>query len=123
MGMTNSSTKLALKRIITSNKPNFLFVAEPWMSLDMFSLYWFLKLGLKLIVVNKMPNKMPNIWCFCKSSINPIIIYVGDEAIAFTIMIDNKVFGLVAIYASINCIIRRNMWIDLSNIPNNHKVL
>lgn len=69
------------------------------MSLDMFSLYWFLKLGLKLIVVKNMPNKMSNLWCFYKSSINPIIIYVGDQAIAFTTMIDNKVFGLVAIYA------------------------
>lgn len=65
---------------------------------------------------------MFNLWCFCKIFLFPIIIHVGDQAIAFTLMINNKVFGLAAIYASTNYISRRSLLNVLVNILNNHKV-
>ena len=35
-GITNSPSKLALKNLIIANKPDFIFVAEPWMPFDQF---------------------------------------------------------------------------------------
>lgn len=93
------------------------------MCVDRFTMNWFLKLGLKLIDVNNRPNMMSKLWCLCKkNSLNPIIIHAGNQSIAYTTLINNKAFGLIAIYALANYFTRRNLWMDLSNIVNNHKI-
>jgi hypothetical protein len=35
-GIANSSSKLALKRLINLHCPDFVFIAEPWMKFDSF---------------------------------------------------------------------------------------
>lgn len=69
------------------------------MSRDKVPQKYFLKLELKLIDITKRPNLKSNLWCVCKCQLDPVTIYIGSQAIAFTIMIDNLVFGLMAIYA------------------------
>ncbi|XP_058761210.1 uncharacterized protein LOC131634556 [Vicia villosa] len=49
-GLANSPTKLALKRIITVNKPDLVFISEPWMDVRKFPFRWLHRLGLKLFV-------------------------------------------------------------------------
>lgn len=46
-GIANSPTKLDLKRLILVNKPDFVFIYEPWMDVDNFSVRWLHRLGLK----------------------------------------------------------------------------
>lgn len=63
--------------------------------------FLFLSLGSlltgSLIIVNNRQNNLLNLWWFCKSFLLLIIIHVGDQAITFTLMVDNKIFGLATI--------------------------
>jgi len=60
----------------------------------------------------------PNLWCICSLSINPTILSIIDQYVAFSITENNKTFGMVAVYASTCYIRRRTLWHDLSNLLN-----
>lgn len=120
IGITNSSTKLTLKRLILKNRPQFIFVAEPWMVFPKFPTNWIRKLHLKMVALNNIGNLDPNLLFFYDSDLNLDILAIDDQFIYFTIKLQYKYFGLAAIYASINYVIRRDLWIKISNISSNH---
>jgi hypothetical protein len=62
-GLANSPTKLALKNLILVNKPDFCFIAEPWITADRFSASWLNRVGMKFFAVNIRGNLLPNLWC------------------------------------------------------------
>jgi len=59
-----------LKKLILQNKPDFVFVSEPWINFDDFPRKWLINLNLKLFAMNTRPNISPNLWCICKTNVN-----------------------------------------------------
>jgi exonuclease III len=119
-GIANKASKLALRRLVNSEKPDFIIIAEPWMSFDNFPRRWLHRLDLKLFSVNIRDNLLPNIWCICKNSLDPDLLYIDDQCVAFKITALEKSFCVAAVYAS-NCYIkRRSLWAKLSDLTMIH---
>lgn len=72
-----------------------------------------------MFVVNSRDNLLQDIWCFCKSEYNPIILLDDDQHIDSTIQLHNMTYGFSIIYASTNYIHRRNLWNSLNNTHAN----
>jgi exonuclease III len=72
-GIANTPSKLALKRFINVHNPDIVVIVEPWMDFTAFPRRWLQRLGLKLFCLNERDNLIPNIWCICKSTLQPQI--------------------------------------------------
>jgi len=115
-GLANSPSRLALKRFLCVNKPDFCFISEPWMEFESLPRGWFANLGYKLFAMNNRDTLQPNLWCLCTISLNPTIVQSTDQFVAFTFDFNNVNCGMVAIYASTCYIKRRHLWSSLQNI-------
>jgi len=116
--LTNSPTKLALKKLLVLHKPDLCFVAEPWIHIDNFSKLWLDRLGMKLFCVNDRGNLLSNLWCFCSKALTPVLINVDDQQITLQISLNTKCFTLFGVYAS-NCRLKRkDLWEKLQFIQN-----
>jgi len=98
--IANSPSKLALKNLILSHHPDFIFIAKPWMAFDRFPYTWLNRLGLKIFSLNTKLNLLPNLWCICASNLDPTVIDSDDQQVSFTLMINNTTTYFYAIYAS-----------------------
>jgi len=117
-GIANSPTKLSLKRLLNIYKPEFCFIAEPWMSLSNFPNKWFTRRNLKVFAVNARPNMLPSLWCICSTEIDPEIICIDDQHLSFTLKENGKSFGMFVVYASTDYVKRRTLWQSLTNVHN-----
>jgi hypothetical protein len=115
-GLANAPTRLALKRFLSVNKPDFCFISEPWMRFESIPRGWFTRLGYKLFAMNNRDTLNPNLWCMCTLSLNPTVVQTTDQLVAFTFDFHNVNCGIVAIYASTCYIKRRSLWSPLQNI-------
>jgi hypothetical protein len=118
-GLANSPSKLALKRFISLHKPDLLFISEPWLDYADFPIRWFHNLNLKMFAVNDRQH-LPNLWCFCKLSLNPIVLAIDSQHVSFSLIEDNKTLAFSAIYASVNYITRRNLWQSLTSLQSQY---
>jgi len=89
-GLANPPSRLALQRLITQHKPDFVFISEPWMDVAKFPKRWLSNLHLKMFALNNRPGMIPNIWCFCKVTLNPVIIASEAQHVSFTIIDDTN---------------------------------
>lgn len=121
-GLTNAPSRLALKRLINSNKPDFILFSEPWLDFINFLATWFHKLGVKLFALNVRHNNSPNLWCICKNDIVPTVLTSSDHHVTFVFSLKPVNFGVSAIYASSCCIQRRRFWSELSSIHSQHLI-
>jgi exonuclease III len=121
-GITNTSSRLALRRLIIVEKPDLVLVAEPWVCFHSFHDRWLHRLGYKLFALNNRDNLIPNLWCICKVSITPVVLEVDDQFVAFTCTEFDNMFGIAAVYASTCYIKRRQLWNKLSVLGNLHKI-
>lgn len=121
-GLANAPTRLALKRLLAVHKPEFCFIAEPWMSFDDLPRGWLNRLGYKLFASNFRDNLLPNLWCLCLINLNPTTVETSDQLVAFTFYNNNELFGITAIYAS-NCHVKRRLlWRDLQALQSNNQI-
>jgi len=118
-GLANSPSKLALHRLISLHKPDFIFIVEPWMDFNNFPPAWLNRLGIKLFTCNHRENLLPNLWCVCSNAIDPVVIDKDDQQVSFSFGLDNRQFYMSAIYASTNYIKRRDLWQKLSLLQAN----
>jgi len=119
-GLANYPSRLALKRLILLNKPDFVFISEPWMNFDDFPRRWLAELHLKLFAVNNRQNLLPNLWCFCKVSMDPIVLSSDSQQISFSLVENSKQFAFSVVYASTNYITRRSLWTVLTTLKSQH---
>jgi len=119
-GIANSPSRLALRRLIIQNKPDFVFLAEPWMSYNAFPANWLYRLNLKIFALNTRPYNLPSLWCICSTSLNPTIILSDDQQVTFKISINNIDLYLTAVYASVNNLRRKLLWQTLTNLLSSH---
>jgi hypothetical protein len=118
--MANSPTRLALKNLISTHKPDIVLLSDPWMNFDDFPKRWLVNLNLKLFAVNTRINQLPNIWCLCKLDLNPNVLSSDDQFVAFTILENDKLLAFSAIYASTNYVKRRRLWDSLNTLQSQH---
>jgi hypothetical protein len=118
--MANSPTRLALKNLISTHKPDIVLLSEPWINFDEFPKRWLDNLNLKLFAVNTRINQLPNIWCLCKLDLNPNVLSSDDQFVAFTILENDKLLAFSAIYASTNYVKRRRLWESLNTLQSQH---
>jgi len=119
-GLANSLTRLELKKLIALHKPDIILISEPWMNFEEFPKRWLVILKLKLFAVNNKPNMLPNLWCICKVSLDPVILVIDEQQVSFVLSEDNKHFALSAIYASTNYLTRKQLWNSLNMVQSNH---
>jgi exonuclease III len=115
-GVANSPSRLALKRLVSNNNPDFVFIAEPWMNFSDLPRGWLARMGLKMFCLNDRGQRQSNLWCLCKDNVNPNIISVNDQQVSFSYSDNNKSFYLAAIYASTDYAKRRDLLNCLSNL-------
>ncbi|XP_058761813.1 uncharacterized protein LOC131635226 [Vicia villosa] len=115
-GLANSPTKLALKRLIRVNKPDFVFIFEPWMEVKDALIRWLHRLGLKLFAINNKDGLDPNLWCCCRMELEPQVVAADSQQVFFLLKIHEKSFGISAVYASTNIVTHRVLWHNLSHL-------
>ncbi|XP_058784766.1 uncharacterized protein LOC131659617 [Vicia villosa] len=115
-GVANTPSRLALKRVIQTLKPDIILLVEPWMQYDKFPASWLDRLDMKLFVFNNRNQLNPNLWCICKKDINPLVLNCDSQHVAFTINYLNHTFGIAAVYASTCHVNRRQLWCSLASL-------
>lgn len=115
-GIANAPSRLALKRLILKHKPDFVFVAEPWMDYSNFPLTWFHRLGFKIFSCNSRENLLPNLWCFCTFNYNPIVVNKDEQQVSFSFILEENTFYVSAVYASTSYWKRKELWQKLTSL-------
>jgi len=121
-GLANSPTRLALKRFLLLHKPDFCFVSEPWMHIGNFPRGSFDRIGYKLFAMNDRNDLLPNLWCICTKNMNPAIVSISDQMVAFTFNHNGIVGGMIAEYASTCYLKRRELWNSLNLIQQQQNI-
>jgi len=119
-GIANSPSRLALKRLILLHKPDFIFLAEPWMNFNHFPASWLHRLGFKLFSFNNRDHLLPNLWCICSLHLDPILIDYDSQQVTFTINLNNNTLFFSSIYASTSNIKRKDLWHKLSSLQSRY---
>ncbi|WJX46320.1 rhamnogalacturonan endolyase [Trifolium repens] len=81
---------------------------------------WLVNLNLKCFASNTRLNNLPNLWCLCKTSLNPTLLASSDQHVSFTISDSNKTLAFSAVYASTNYLSRRKLWNELNSLQIQH---
>lgn len=61
-GVANVETRLVLKNLIITNKPDLVFVSEPMILMEQFVDRFWSRLNLKVFAVNDRGDLNPNLW-------------------------------------------------------------
>jgi hypothetical protein len=109
-GLANSPTKLALKNLLSLNKPDFCFISEPWLNISRISNSWWNRFGLKVFAVNNRNILLPNLWCLCSTHLTPTLIDVDNQLVSFVVDVSGVIFGTTAVYASTCYLSGRALW-------------
>lgn len=112
-GVANLDTRLVLKNLILSNKPDFVFIYEPMILLDQFPSNFWSSLSLKVFAVNSRDGNDPNLWCVCLAHLNPVVIVSSYQHVSFSTVWGTQNFLVSAIYASTTYRARRSLWHEL----------
>jgi hypothetical protein len=80
-GFANTHTRLAFKKLCKFHKPDFFFIAEPWMNLDALPPRFFLNLNYKIFSFNNRDDNLPNLWGLCSVHLNHTVIISSDQHI------------------------------------------
>jgi hypothetical protein len=119
-GLANPPTRLALKKLILQHNPDIVLLSKPWMSFSDFPSRWLANLNLKLFALNTRTNLLPNLWCLCKISLNPLVLASDDQHVSFTISENDKTLAIAVVYASRNYRNRRKLWNALNSLQAQH---
>ncbi|XP_019432656.1 PREDICTED: uncharacterized protein LOC109339641 [Lupinus angustifolius] len=112
-GFGNTSTRLVLKNLCLSNKPDLGFLGEPMIPSNLVNNSYWSALNLKLFVMNNKGNQLPNLWGLYTIGLSPSVIAISTQHISISITLENKSLLISAIYAHTNHIHRRQLWSEL----------
>lgn len=115
-GLANLDSRLVLKNMVSSHVPEFLFIAEPWISLDQIPSDFWSKLNMKNFAVNTRPDRVSNLWCFCSEDLDPTVILTSSQQITFSVVWDDQTIYITSVYAATNYIRRRSLWQEMVNL-------
>lgn len=87
-GVANLDTRLFIKKLCLTHKPDLLFLAEPWTDLDHFPTSFWSQLHLKPFAVNHRDPLQPNLWVICADHLAPTIIFSSLQHLIFSISVE-----------------------------------
>lgn len=119
-GVGKQDSRLTLEKLCKSHKPNFLFIAEPWISTSQIPTSCLQQLNLKIFAVNDRAQLISNLWCLCSHNYSPNIIASSLQFVALSIPIGDQLICVAAVYASTNYIARRDLWEDLAQLQQSY---
>lgn len=119
-GIGNLDSRLILQKLCVSQRPDFLFIAELWIDFDRVPCSFWRKLNLKLFVTNTRDNSIPSLWGLCLMNLTPFVISVTSQQVSFSVDWDCQKVFVSAVYASTCYILRRQLWMDLASLQQNH---
>ncbi|XP_019447356.1 PREDICTED: uncharacterized protein LOC109350589 [Lupinus angustifolius] len=70
-------------------------------------------LNLKLFVVNNRGNHIPSLWGLCSPGLDPSILTISNQHISISLSVENKNLNVCVVYAHINHVNRRSLWLDI----------
>lgn len=114
-GFGNTDTRLVLKKVCLLHKPDFVFLAEPWISVDDVPVSFWNQLRLKPFVSNNRFNQLPHLWGLCNEQVSPTVIANSPQQISVSTIIDGQTIFLCTVYASTTYLNRRSLWTDITN--------
>lgn len=119
-GFGNPRTKSVFKNLCLLNKPDFAFLAEPWIDISAVSVSHWRQLNLKVFCLNDRNEHIPNLWGLCSIHLNPTFLSVSSQHWSFSICSDTQMVFISVVYASTNYQLRRQLWSDLNGIQVNN---
>lgn len=117
-GIGNLPTRLVLKKLCTLHRPDFLFIAEPWIHLDQLPSNFSCQMNLKSLTDNNRGQLLPNLWGLCNVNISPTVISCSDQQISLSVIWEGRNSFLATVYALTSYLIRRSLWSKLENLQN-----
>lgn len=78
------------------------------------------QLKFKFFSTNIRSQNLPDLWCVCSKHINPQILTITDQIVAFSWTWDNMTIYLATIYAYNFHHKWKTSWSNLTNLQNNH---
>lgn len=119
-GLGNLDSRLVLKNFCDSHHPDLLSVAEPFVSQDQIPSSFWNGLKLKTFVINDKGSLLPNLWGICANSLDPIVVSVSKQHVTYSVVVDNQMLFISAIYACTTHVLRRELWLELANLQANN---
>lgn len=120
-GLGNLDTRLVIKKLCLTHKPDILFLSEPMIPLEQVRTGFWKYLKLKVIAVNNRGNLLPNIWCLCADHVSLNVISISGQHLSCSINVDNQVIYISAIYASTSYSTRRQLWNELTSLHHTYQ--
>lgn len=102
------------------HKPELMFIAEPWITIDNLPNNFLSRLNLKAFAVNDWNCLSPNLCGICLKDLSPDVISVSNQFIAISLLWDGHVIYVATIYACTTYILRRALWFDLANLQQSY---
>ncbi|XP_019451901.1 PREDICTED: uncharacterized protein LOC109354000 [Lupinus angustifolius] len=89
-GFGNPKSRLVLKNICTTNKPNLVFLAEPMIHIDVVDLSFWNSINLKIFAANERLRLSPSLWGLCRLDMDPTVLRVSTQHFSISVMKDNR---------------------------------
>lgn len=116
----NPKSRRMVIKLCSDYKPEFMFLPEHFIEANQVSDQFWSSLSLKIFVVNNRNTLSPNLWGVWHSRLDPLLISVSDQQIAFLVVLDNCRIFVSDVYACTTYILRRQLWLELSNLLQNN---
>ncbi|XP_019416432.1 PREDICTED: uncharacterized protein LOC109327726 [Lupinus angustifolius] len=117
-GIGNPKTRLVFKKLCSINKPDVVFISEPMVPLNKINPLLWSALNLKPFIENDRVSLLPNIWGACRDGINPQIISNTSQQISISLMQDNHLAFICAVYAHTNYLMTKALWVDILSLTS-----
>lgn len=88
------------------------------MNLDKFPDRFWSSLNLRVFAINDRNELPPNIWCICSVSINPTVIISSIQHVTMSVVWENQLIYVTAIYAATIYLARRSLCRNYSRFNN-----
>lgn len=115
-GIGNQESQLHLFQLTSTHKPDFIFIAEPLVCYHTIPAWYSQRLHLQ----NHVVNDKNTLWCLWNNQHSVNILASTDQCIAFSYMADGSLIFTTAIYASTVYTSRRDIWLLLTKLLNDH---
>lgn len=105
-----------LKKLCLQHRPDFVFLAKPWIDLTTVPQHFWKQLNLTSFATNTRVTGIPNLWGLCKPSLMPTVVSSTTQQLSFSVPCEGQVVYISAVYASTAYLVRRQLWSNLLDL-------
>ncbi|KAK1583210.1 hypothetical protein Q3G72_021859 [Acer saccharum] len=116
-GIANKDTRQSLKQFCTSEKPDIICLAKPWIDFHNIRQGFWKSINMKLICTNNQQPQSPNLWLLADRSFPSMdIIHISAQQITVSFSESGITSFLTCVYASVFSRRRLDLWNELHDI-------